>query len=147
MQVDFYHLMRSPLDRVLPVIARRVLAEEARLLIVDADPAARDRIDRLLWTFAADSFLPHAQAAGGDADKVQPVLIAEGVEPANGARNVALADGEWRDAALAFDRAFLFFDEGRVVAARSAWKDLAGREDVERRYWKQDESGRWEQAA
>ena len=65
----------------------------------------------------------------------------------NGARHVALADGRWRDEALAFDRAFLFFDEEHVAAARAAWKGLASREDCTRNYWKQKPGGGWEKAA
>jgi DNA polymerase-3 subunit chi len=57
-----------------------------------------------------------------------------------------IADGEWRDAALSFDRAFHLFDGSTVEQARLAWKLLSGREGVERRYWRQ-EGGRWVQAA
>ena len=77
----------------------------------------------------------------------RPVLIGEAVAPANGARFVALIDGVWRDEALDFDRAFHFFDADRIAEARAAWKALADREGIERRYWKQDENGRWSQAA
>lgn len=146
MKVDFYHLTRAPLDRVLPAIAQKVLDDGGRLLVVAEEEAERARLDGLLWTHSAESFLPHAQAGTGD-DSRQPVLIAEALEAGNGARNVALADGVWRDAALAFDRAFHFFDEDRIAEARAAWKSLADREGVERRYWKQNEAGRWEQAA
>lgn len=146
MQVDFYHLVASPLERVLPKIAERVIAGGGRLVVVADGDAQRAGLDRLLWTYAADSFLPHAQA-GGEGDADQPVLIAADVDATNGARNVALVDGVWRDAALAFDRAFHFFDGETVAAARVAWKSLAGRDGVERRYWKQDDDGRWTQAA
>jgi DNA polymerase-3 subunit chi len=146
MQVDFYHLTAMPLDRALPQIAARVVGGGGRLLIVAADEGQRGALDRLLWTYAAESFLPHGQAGGAD-DARQPVLIAPDVDAANGARHVALVDGEWRDDALDFDRAFHFFAEDRIREARAAWKGLAGREGVERRYWKQNEAGRWEQAA
>ena len=146
MQVDFYHLVASPLERVLPKIAEKVVAGGGRLVVVSADERQRGAIDRLLWTYAPDSFLPHAQA-GGEHDADQPVLIAADVAPANAARNVALIDGEWREGALAFDRAFHFFDADSVGPARTAWKALAEREGVERRYWKQDDAGRWTQAA
>lgn len=148
MQVDFYHLTQSPLDRVLPRIAERVVAGGGRLLIVSEDAAQRATIDRLLWTYAGDSFLPHAQAGEGD-DSMQQVLIGAEPEPApgNGARHVAMIDGRWREAALSYDRAFHFFDEANIAAAREAWKSLAAQEGVERRYWKQDENGRWAQAA
>ena len=146
MQVDFYHLTITPLERALPAIAQRVLDGGGRLLVVSGDAAQRQAIDRLLWTYAADSFLPHAIARTGD-DARQPVLIAETPQAANAARHIALIDGEWRDAALEFDRAFHFFDAERIGEARAAWKGLAGRDGVERRYWKQDENGRWQQAA
>ena len=35
----------------------------------------------------------------------------------------------------------------RIAEARAAWRALADRDDVERRYWKQNDQGRWEQAA
>ena len=146
MQVDFYHLTAMPLDRALPQIAAKVVAGGGRLLIVSADEPQRTALDRLLWTFAADSFLPHGIVGGAD-DARQPILIADDVNAANGARHVALVDGAWRDDALDFDRAFHFFDEDRIKAARIAWKALADRDGVERRYWKQNEAGRWEQAA
>ncbi|MDB5706538.1 MAG: polymerase subunit chi [Sphingomonas bacterium] len=146
MQVDFYHLTAQPLDRVLPRIAERVIETGARLLIVADSEVQRVSIDRLLWTYAPESFLAHGQA-GGEGDSLQPILIAATPEPANAARNIALADGIWREEALGFDRAFHFFDEDRINEARLAWKALADRDGIERRYWKQSETGKWEQAA
>lgn len=147
MQVDFYHLTVTPLERALPSIAQRVVAGGGRLLIVSDDEAQRGAIDRLLWAYAPESFLPHGQA-GGEDDAGQPILIAAGADDAaNAATNIALIDGEWRDTALQFDRAFHFFDADRIQQARVAWKGLADRDGVERRYWKQDDGGKWEQAA
>ncbi|MBA16282.1 MAG: DNA polymerase III subunit chi [Sphingomonas sp.] len=144
MQVDFYHLTRSPIDRVLPQIATRILSDGGRLLIVAEGQPIRNRLDASLWTWSAESFLPHAQQGRGD-DSLQPILIADTIGSGNGARNVALVDGLWRDGALDFDRAFHFFDEDRIAEARLAWKGLAGRDGVERKYWKQTQNG-WEQA-
>lgn len=146
MQVDFYHLTASPVDGVLPRIAERILGDGGRLLVVSADAGQRDALDRHLWAYRPDSFLPHARAGQGT-EPDQPVLIAEAPVPLNAARNVAIVDGLWRDEATAFDRAFHFFDEEGIEAARAAWRTLADREGVERRYWKQDESGKWSQVA
>ena len=88
---------------------------------------------------AVDRHVPHRPD--------QPALIAEGVLPTNGARNVALVDGLWRDEALEFERVFHLFDEDSIGAARAAWRALGEREGVERRYWRQDENGRWAQVA
>lgn len=146
MQVDFYHLTRAPLERVLPRIAERVLAGGGRLLVIASDEALRLRLDQLLWSYAPESFLPHG-LAGGEDDARQPVLISAVPDADNRADNVALADGAWREEALGFARAFHFFTDENIAEARAAWKTLAGREGIERRYWKQDEGGRWEQAA
>ncbi|WP_288410545.1 DNA polymerase III subunit chi [uncultured Sphingomonas sp.] len=145
MKVDFYHLTRSPLDRVLPRIAQRLHDDGERLLLLSDDAEQRHHLDMLLWTYAPDSFVPHAEAGAGD-DALQAVLIAPEPTDANAARNVAIVDGRWRDAALTFDRAFHFFGEDHIAAARAAWKGLADREGIERRYWRQGDGG-WEQAA
>ncbi len=145
MQVDFYHLT-VPLARVLPPIAQKVIAGGGRLLIVSASDEQRAALDRSLWDYASDSFLPHAQAGRGD-DSVQPILIASDTTATNAARYVAIVDGLWRDDALGFDRVFHLFDDDHIHAARLTWKALADAADVERRYWKQNDDGRWEQAA
>ena len=141
--VDFYHLAATPLERVLPRICERLLAEEQRLLVV-AEHELLDRLDAELWSYASDSFLPH-----GRDDKIvperQPILLSRDVDPLNGATNVALADGVWRDAALGFARSFYFFDASRLDGARQAWRSLMKQEEAEPRYWKQDERGKWVQ--
>ncbi len=142
MQVDFYHLAHTPVERVLPRIAERILADGGRLLVVAANEATLVRLDEMLWTFAAGSFLPHARA-GGDNDADQPVLLSPSCEGANGARNLLIADGSWRDEALGFERAFYLFDGEMLDPARAAWRALRDRDGVERRYWKQDERGKW----
>ena len=140
MIIDFYHLTASPLERVLPSVAEKVLAGGERLLVV-AGPERIGQLDELLWTYARDSFLPH----GREQPESQPVLLSAEPEAANGATNIALGDGRWRDEALGFARAFYFFDDGGRDAAREAWRSLKGKPEVEARYWKQDERGKWVQ--
>ena len=45
MQVDFYHLTATPLERALPRIAERVLESGARMVIVSASDTQRASID------------------------------------------------------------------------------------------------------
>ena len=140
MIVDFYHLTASPLERVLPSIAEKVLAGGGRLLVV-AEASLLGRLDEQLWSYSKDSFLPH----GRERPESQPILLSESPEPANGAANIALADGRWRDEALGFERAFYFFDNDGRDSAREAWRGLKAKPEVEARYWKQDERGKWVQ--
>ena len=141
MRVDFYQLGAAQPDSVAASIAGKLLDDGQRLLVVAADEALLARLDRQLWDQGAASFLPHALAGGAD-DTVQPMLLSTGTDAPNRARNVLIADGEWREAALAYDRAFFLFDEATLEGARLAWKLLAGREGVERNYWAL-EDGKW----
>jgi DNA polymerase-3 subunit chi len=137
--VDFYHLTTTPLERVLPSICEKVLATGERLVVV-AEEGQLARIDEQLWTYAKDAFLPH----GRERPESQPVLLSATPQAANGARNVALADGVWREEALGFERAFYFFDAANLDIARGAWRALKGTDGVESRYWKQVD-GKWVQ--
>jgi DNA polymerase III subunit chi len=144
MQVDFYQLGRTPLEQVIASLAQKLLAESKHLLVVAEDGGLLARLDRMLWDEGPTSFIPHGLAGGSD-DSRQPVLLTTQTDAPNLARNIAIADGQWREAALGFDRAFYLFDAASLEGARLAWKLLSGREGAERRYWAQDERGKWVQ--
>ena len=141
MRVDFYQLGSATLESVIAAIAGRLIGEQQRLLVVAGDEALLARLDRQLWDQGQASFLAHGLAGGSD-DSRQPILLSTAVDAPNLARNLLIADGEWRDAALGFERAFFLFDAETLEAARLAWKLLAGREGVERHYCS-NESGKW----
>ena len=141
MQVDFYQLAGTPAEQVIATLAEKVLGADGRLLIVAEDEAQLARLDRMLWDQGASSFLPHGVAGGAD-DARQPILLSTSPDAPNQARNMLIADGTWREAALTFDRSFCLFDNDTLEGARLAWKLLAGREGVERRYWAR-EAGKW----
>ncbi|MEQ1549930.1 DNA polymerase III subunit chi [Sphingorhabdus sp.] len=143
MQVDFYQLTRDPAEQVISAIAQKILDDGGRLLVVSDDEAQLGRVSASLWSARPESFIAHEKAGEGD-DSLQPVLLAGELVATNSARMIALADGEWRDQALGFDRAFYLFPPAKTDNARSAWRALADKPDVERRYWKQD-GGKWRQ--
>lgn len=143
MQVDFYQLAGTPVEAVVPQLAAKTLENGEKLLIVAGDAGLRERLDETLWTYDPTSFLPHGQS-GESVSENQRILLSDGTDAANAAKYIMLADGEWREAALSFDRAFYLFDADRLDDARKAWRSLSDMDDVEPRYWKQD-NGRWRQ--
>lgn len=145
MRVDFYQLGAAPLEQVIASLGEKLLGSGERLLIVASDEGQLARMDRVLWDQGPTSFLPHA-IAGGPEDSRQPVLLSTTADAANRARNILIADGKWRDAALAFQRAFYLFDQETLEEAREAWRSLADRDQVERHYWA-NEDGRWTEKA
>lgn len=141
MQVDFYQLTRDPAEKVLPAIAQRILDNKGRLLIIGDDAGQLDAISAALWTARADSFLAHAKSGESD-DALQPILLSHDTDAPNGAKFVALADGNWRAVTQDFERVFYLFPPEQTDNARSAWRALG--DGVERRYWKQN-GGKWVQ--
>ena len=145
MQVDFYQLAGTPPEQVIASLAQKVLAVDGRLLVIAEDEPFLAKLDRMLWDQGATSFIPHGLAGGSD-DARQPILLSTSPDAPNQARNMLIADGTWREAALTYDRSFYLFDNSTLEGARLAWKLLAGRDGVERRYWAQVD-GRWKQQA
>ncbi|UIP07932.1 DNA polymerase III subunit chi [Erythrobacter sp. SDW2] len=144
MRVDFWQLSRDPAEKVVALIAARVLGEGERLLVVAAEAEQRAAISRALWEAKPDAFLANGGAGEPHADR-QPILLSDACEPLNGANHVIFADGQWR-AAEGFARAFLLFDDATVAAARGVWRSLDGGEGLERAFFRQDD-GKWVKVA
>lgn len=140
MKVDFWQLSRDPVDKVVTLIAHRVLGEGERLLVVSKAEDQRTAISRALWSAGPDSFLANGEAGGTGAER-QPILLSDTLEAANGASHVIFADGEYREPA-GFARAFLLFDESTKPAARQTWSALDAIEGLERSYFEQV-GGKW----
>ncbi len=145
MRVDFYQLGAAPLEQVVATLARKVLDSKERLIVVADDESLLGRLDRSLWEQERGSFLPHGLAGSSD-DSRQPLLLSTLPDASNRARFVLIADGKWRDSALAFHRSFYLFDSGTLEEARNAWRSLAQRKDAECHYWA-NVDGRWVEKA
>ncbi|MGR3468939.1 MAG: DNA polymerase III subunit chi [Shimia sp.] len=142
--VFFYHLTERTLAETLPTLLTRALGAGWRVAVRGPDAATLEDLDRALWTYDADSFLPHAMA-GGAQDAAQPVLLTTGTA-GNDPQCVMTIDG----AALAPDevarleRACILFDghdDGAVATARDQWRTLTGA-GLEAAYWA-TEGGSW----
>ena len=123
-------------------LARKVLQAGERLVVVAADEGLREHISKTLWEQGGGSFLAHGPANGPHAAR-QPILIADSCAAPNEARMAILADGHWREEAAKFDRTMLLFDAEATEAARGLWRELAARDDIDNRIFKQTPEGGW----
>ncbi len=76
-RIDFYSLETdSGGDRFVLVcrLVERIRATGARVLVHCPDPEQARHLDRLLWTFREESFIPHGLVGKTDHD-LTPVLI------------------------------------------------------------------------
>lgn len=146
--VAFYHLQKSPLEKVLPKLLEKTLALDKRALVVAGSDERVEALAQLLWIFDQDSWLPHGTAQDGFPED-QPVWLACRDDAPNGATFLFLTDGVDSERLQEFDRCFDLFDGNdpeSVSAARVRWttRKAAGHAVT---YWQQTDTGKWEQKA
>jgi len=147
LQVGFYHLTRSRPEEALPRLLEKVLAAGHRAVVRVADGEQLELLNRALWTYRRDSFLPHGTRADGFADR-QPVYLTTGLENPNGARVLVVVGGASSEGMEDYDRCLELFDGDdpeQVATARRRWRAAreAGHELV---YWQQNARGGWQRA-
>jgi DNA polymerase-3 subunit chi len=135
----FYHIEQGSVDAAIAPLIEKCLERRWRVLVVGHEETV-DRLNRALWTFRDESFLPHGRARTDAAN--QPVLLSTEATPTNGAKVAVLLDGSDADAAQ-FERMMVVFDGGDETArgkARQQYKtalDAGGNA----RYFQQDRGG------
>lgn len=144
-EVAFYHLQRSSLDAVLPRLLERTLDANRRAVVLAGSIERVEALAGLLWTYRADSWLPHGTAKDGAAGD-QPVWLSAVDENPNGAAYLFLTDGAGSQRLADYERCFDLFDgndEAAVAAARARWTALKAEGHI-LTYWQQTDAGRWE---
>lgn len=146
-EIRFYHLEQQSLDQVLPSLLSKALEGGHRIVIKTANDQEAKRLNDHLWTYDANSFLPHGIAKDPHADK-QPVCLTSADENPNKADVLILTGGATSENIGQFKLCCEMLD-GRnpesVSAARQRWKAYqeAGHDIT---YWQQGQKG-WEKKA
>lgn len=146
-EIGFYHLTRTGLDQALPRLLAKIYESGRRAVLRCPDPERLAALDRLLWTWDPDSFLPHAMLSAGDAER-QPILLTTGEERPNGATILVTVDAAPLGDLSPYERCLDLFDgtdAEALATARARWREAkaAGHRLV---YWQQTEKGGWVKA-
>jgi DNA polymerase-3 subunit chi len=147
-EVLFYQLQFQPLERVLPSLVEKTLERGWRAVVQAGSDERVEALDSLLWTYRADSFLPHGSKRDGNA-ALQPVYLTSGEDNPNGAQVRFLVDGAAGGTLEAYARVVYLFDAadaGAVARAREEWRSAVDKGCVAT-YWQQSPEGRWEKKA
>ncbi len=151
MEYWFYHLQQSTLEAVLPDILEKTLAKNWRTLVKigpsnGAAEAELQRLDKFLWTYRQNAFLPHGRDNEPLAE-AQPILLTCTSEKAENVDVVILLAGAEIKETSNVIRSITILDgrnEEDKSVARKRWKRVkdAGYDTA---YWQQDDNGRWVQ--
>ena len=148
-EIFFYHLTESTLDEALPMLVEKSIGRGWRAAIQTGRAETRDALDGHLWTYRAETFLPHGRD-GDERPGDQPVFLTVSADNPNESKIRFLVDGAEPSGDLAdYERVVLMFDgldEQAVSAARGHWKVLKdGGHKLT--YYQQKNDGGWERAA
>jgi DNA polymerase-3 subunit chi len=143
--VQFYHLLTTPIERVLPKLLEKAVAGGMKTVLTTDTPERLEALNQLLWSYEAASFLPHGSKEGGYGE-LQPIYLSCGTERPNGATVLVVTDGKWPENAQEFERILDIFD-GRdaeaLAAARTRWASYKNQQ-FSLSYMKQNDAGGWD---
>ncbi|HEX2478158.1 MAG TPA: DNA polymerase III subunit chi [Geminicoccaceae bacterium] len=145
-EYGFYHLTRTPLEPALGRLLERVLASGQRAVVVASSPERVEALNRALWIFGRESFLPHGTREDGFVEE-QPVFLTDQADFPNGATVLVLVDGAETAPPPQFTRCLYMFDgndESALAQARDFRRRLRERGEA-LTYWQQTERG-WQKA-
>ncbi len=141
MDVAFYHLITTPVEKALPKLVEKIYASGLRSLIVCDNQERMLSLNSILWTFSQNAFIPHNFE--GDPAR-HPVWLSLASDNVNQADVALVLNGAMIPSGQ-FSRVMDMFDgndETSVVKARERYKSYRDG-GYKLTYWKQNEKGAW----
>lgn len=147
-EIQFYHLLSTPLERALPKVMEKAIATGENVLVLVDGEQTMDRLNKAMWEYEERSFLPHGSSKDPHPDK-QPIYITYAEENPANAKILVVTDGSQLDDFGDFTKVLDMFnghDDAEVSKARKRWKAYkdAGHE---MRYIQQQPNGGWKAVA
>jgi len=147
MEYWFYHLEQASVEAVLPQLLEKTQSKGWRSLVKMSEDCL-PQMDKYLWTYRDNSFLPHGRDDEPLSDR-QPICLTSSAEQSGGAACVILLDQS--DIAMedAVVRCIILIDGQKsenVSHERLRWKRLKG-EGAKMSYWQQNDRGEWKKMA
>jgi DNA polymerase III subunit chi len=144
MEINFYHLTRTSVEKTLPRLLEKVLEAKQRAVVLTESTARTHALNETLWTYSTNAFLPHGSAAEGQPME-QPIWLTETLENPNQS-NVAVQLGhEVIDNFDTFKKCLYLFDSNHpevLDKARQNWMTYKSK-GYTLRYFQQEADGNW----
>jgi len=144
-EISFYHLTSSTVEVALPSLLKKSLDSQKKSFILIPEESSLKKLDKHLWEYQADSFIPHGNSKDSFAEN-QPIILSNEENNINNSNFLFALRGASSEFVKKFERYFDIFngsDENEVKEARSRWKKFKG-EGFDLVYWKEDANGKWQ---
>lgn len=147
MDIAFYQLTVTPLERALPKLLEKVYNSGMRALVLCESAERMETLNSVLWTFSPGVFLPHGSQ--GD-PKRHPIWLTMQPQNVNDATILVVTNGEAISSQTFVKEAYVkcidIFDgndQQKTQSARERYQEYQSRKS-HLTFWKQDSSGTWQ---
>lgn len=145
-EIRFYHLERSTLETALPALLSKAI-QQGNIIIQSTTSQNVEALNAHLWTYSANSFLPHGSKKDGQAEN-QPIWLTDSEENPNNANILILTHGATNETIKDYKLCCEMFngnDQNALTEARARWKQYKD-QGFDLTYWQQGQNG-WEKKA
>ena len=157
MDIVFYQLTVSPLEKVLPKLLEKAYAQGLRSVVLSNEERLKT-LDVSLWTYSSGAFLPHAiassleDAKSVEFDAMQPILLTSRLCNPNGASLLVLTQEKLQETleellngSSSFTKCLYLNDgEGVTEADIQNFQNQFVAKKMRVIHWKQTVKGEWE---
>ncbi len=124
--ITFYCLTQTPVEKALPRVLEKAVEAGLRAKIFVKNEERMEELNKALWTYHPQSFLPHGSAKEGQPD-LQPIYISAINENENGATVLALPDQDLGEIPAGIEKVLYFYHQAfqpGVANAKAHWAQL-----------------------
>ena len=143
----FYHLEHASVEAVLPQLLEKTRHKGWTALVKMSDERLAD-MDKYLWTYRDDSFLPHGRDDEPMSER-QPIVLSSGATSSASSDCILLLDQADIELSDAAQRCIVIIEGQKadsVAFERARWKQLS-QTDASLSYWQQNDRGEWQKKA
>lgn len=147
MEVAFYQLTTTPLEKALPKLLEKAYASNQRSVVLTDSQERLEMLNSVLWTYSTNAFLPHGSATDSpETHSRQPIWLTTKIENPNQANLIISTSGTVIDPSLGFDRCLDIFDGNIPDLLIKADERLKHYQNlgIACVYWRQNMQGAWE---
>ena len=147
-EVIFYAPTLSPLEKALPKVLEKVYKAKLKIHVRTLNDARREFLNKLLWTYHPQSFLPHGSIVDGCPEQ-QPIWLSTQEDNMNNAEVLVLVDHVFQENIDTYVKCLYFSHQHTTSAtaiAKSHWHHYK-KKGHSCSMWLQNTQGGWEKCS
>ncbi len=151
MNIAFYQLLTTPLEKTLPKLLEKIYASNQKALVLAESQERLDQLDSVLWTYSTNAFLPHGTSKlPQEFHGRQPIWLTTSVsDNPNSASVLVVTSSEKIETFQKFERILDLFDGNNPTFLEQAQKRMAYYKGLGHTVtlWKQTPQSSWVEEA